>query len=470
MKPVYHHGQGVIVEGIRITTDRTVDPHSLDSVIRDIIRSGMTNEEKALACYDVVRRGMFQYPWVYDVRERREEWHDAVKLLNTYGHGLCGIQARTLGALYRKVFGFDNTRLIGVTEAQPGDWEMEVDCGAFTFSRMQKGYSLQNRQGHTTVEVFYDGHWHHLDPTVEFYAYTRDGSRIAGIEDTMGEPSLVTNPSRSIPGLMPDGDLSQVFYKSQLAPWKPGPGYFIVMDTAMDLTLKPGQGVTWFWAHPHRRFFWPDPVAERFVQDYFQAGPRHPDPAVGAWRHYGNGTFSTRVDRMTAPEGLSLPFPYVLVGGKLSFRADTEGLRLLLCCEGASDGEMTVETHTGEQRVDLSDFVMGGYGLDLSLEGKGNIGDLRIDLYFQHNFITRPRLLPGENVIRLTGESDGFSTPLQIAWEWEEVDGIRQDRRDVTPPDEYAIALGGVPTDPPENPKYMVQLTVARPSDIEACG
>ena len=103
------------MDGIRITTDRTFDYHDLESLARDVVRPGMTNEEKALACYNVVRRGMFQYPWVYNVKERQAEWHDATKLLNTYGHGLCGVQARTLGALYQKVFGYDNQRLLGLT-------------------------------------------------------------------------------------------------------------------------------------------------------------------------------------------------------------------------------------------------------------------------------------------------------------------------------------------------------------------
>ncbi|MDP6039393.1 MAG: hypothetical protein QGG64_12645, partial [Candidatus Latescibacteria bacterium] len=66
-----------MMKGIRITTNSSPDYHDLDSLAKSIISPGMSSEEKALACYDVVRRGMFQYPWVYNVKERQYEWHDA---------------------------------------------------------------------------------------------------------------------------------------------------------------------------------------------------------------------------------------------------------------------------------------------------------------------------------------------------------------------------------------------------------
>ena len=445
---------------VKVTTDRTVDFHSLADIARCIIKPGMTDEEKALACYEVVRRGMFQYPWVYDERERQEEWHDAVKLLNTYGHGLCGVQARVLGALYQQVFGFENQRLIGVNEREPGDWGLEHDPGAFFFSLMQKAYSRDNPSGHTCVEVFYGGHWHLLDPIVEFYAYTRDGSRIACLEEMMADPSLVTNPSRDIPGLMPDGDLGKVFCKSGFASWGPGPGYFIVQDTAMELALCPGQSVTWFWDCPHKRFFWPEIWAERFSQDYFLKGPRHPDPEAGAWRHYGNGTFTTHIESLPAGEGLCLPFPYVLVGGRLRFVSDTAQPMLMLTCSGAKEETLAFPVHPGENGQDLSDFVMGGYDLEMRLEGDGMLRDVQVDLVFQHNFITRPRLLPGENVVRVGGVREREEV-LRVMWVWEEAGGrFRQDDRDVILPAEYAIEVGEIDTHPAENPKYMKQLRI----------
>ncbi|MFT5368419.1 MAG: hypothetical protein ACI8V2_003384 [Candidatus Latescibacterota bacterium] len=444
---------------MRITTDRTFDFHDLDALAKSIVHAGMSNEEKALACYDVVRWAMFQYPWVYNVKERREEWHDATKLLNVYGHGLCGVQARTLGAIYQKVFGYENQRLIGLNECAPGDWGLEKNAGAFFFSRMGNGYSPDNPSGHSCVEVFYDGHWHHLDPMVNFYCYTRDGSRIASLEDTIADPTLVTHPSREILGLMPDGDLGKVFYQSRFADWGPGPGYFMVMDTQMDVTLQKGQSITYFWDREHGRFYWPEIWAERFVQDYFDDGPRHPERLQSTWRHYGNGTFRTVVKDVQAGDTLRLPFPYVLVGGTLRFGAESGANGIRLLCQKDGICEQEVVAHLGMNEIDLSDFVMGGYDLAISPRG-GAIGEVVVELYFLHNFITRPRLLPGENVVTVSDEED---ETLQVIWEWEEAGGkTYKDDRQVNPSESYTLSVGELDNEGEENPKYMKRLEVRR--------
>jgi len=444
---------------MRVTTDRTLDFHDLDALAKSIVQPGMSNEEKALACFDVVRWGMFQYPWVYNVKERREEWHDATKLLNVYGHGLCGVQARTLGALYQKVFGYENQRLIGVNECQPGDWELEKDAGAFVFSLMQKNYAPQNPSGHSCVEVFYDGHWHHLDPMVGFYCYTRDGHHIASLEDTIADPTLVTQPSREIKGLMPDGDIGKVFYQSRFADWGPGPGYFMVMDTQMDVSLQNGQSVTYFWDREHGQFYWPEVWAERFVQAYFDGGPRHPNLTESTWRHYGNGTFQTVKNKIKARETLALPFPYVLVGGTLQFDAESTVGAIRVQCQRDGVCELDIPVHAGKNEVDLRDFVMGGYHLVICPMG-GAIGNVVVTLHFQHNFITRPRLLSGDNWVTV---SDEGVEPLTVIWEWEEAGGkLCRDERCVSPNESYVISVGELDQDPSENPKYMKRLEVRR--------
>ena len=444
---------------MKIVTDRTFDFHDLDALAKSIVHTGMSNEEKALACFDVIRWGMFHYPWVYNVKERREEWHDATKLLNVYGHGLCGVQARTLGALYQKVFGYDNQRLIGVNECVPGDWQLEKDPGAFYFSLMQKQYSSENPSGHSCVEVFYDGHWHHLDPMVGFYCYTRDSSRIASLEDTIADPTLVTQPSRDIAGLMPDGDLGKVFYQSRFADWGPGPGYFMVMDTCMDVSLREGQSVTYFWDREHKQFYWPELWAERFVQDYFDEGPRHPNPLEGAWRHYGNGTFETVVDKVTSGSKLTLPFPYVLVGGCLTFEAESSTGTIRLSCEKGGSCVREWSVLSGKNEIELSDFVMGGYQLDICPIG-GAIGNVVVDLHFQHNFITRPRLLSGENVVTVLDEELGS---FDVIWEWEEAGGKPcQDKRFVQASEPYVISVGALDCEPEANPKHMKKLSITQ--------
>jgi hypothetical protein len=449
------------MKNIRLTTNRTIDFHSLKSIAASIIKPGMGGEQKALACYNVVRHYMFHYPWVYNEQPRREEWHDAVKLLRTYGHGLCGVQARTLGALYQEVFGFENQRLTGAIEKEVGDWAMGEQCGAFYFSLQKRTNSLARRQGHTTVEVFYDGHWHHLDPMAEFYTYSRDGSRIASLAETFADPSLVIQPSRPIKGLMPDGDIGKVYYASTLpSNWNPGPGYYVVRDTQMDVALKPGQRIRWFWDKPYKTFFWPELIAKDFPQPYFAEGPRHPDPSQSRWRHYGNGCFNAHQTTVSSPTQLQFDLPYVLVGGRLLLSAAGTDLCLDVRSKGVEAGE-PLRLKAGLNTIDLRTKVMGGYGLDLLFEGTGTIRDLQLELYFQHNFMAAPRLMEGNNQIQIRGQAEQVGEGLEVIWEWREAEAQeKRHLRQVALPEEYEIEVGALAADPPENPKYMKSLTL----------
>jgi len=452
-----------MIRNFKITTDRCVDPHSIPAIAGSVVRTGMTNEEKALACYEVVRKGMFQYPTPYDVKLRREEWHDPVKLLNVYGHGLCGTQARVLGAIYQEVFGYDNQRLTGLGEREIGDWDMGRECGAFVYSLMQKNHSLENRQGHSTVEVLYDGTWHHLDPMVEYYTYWRNGDSIAGLEDCLEDPSLVESPTRSVTGVCPDGDISVIYTKSQLpTTWTPGPGYYIARDTSMEIELVPGRKVTWLWNKLDGMFIWPEVILERFGGEHFDDGPRHPETEQSRWRHFGNGILTQRMD-VCPKEGYELTFPYPFVDGRLLFTADRAGGRVALRSSGARDQECVIECVEGANEVRLGDAVREGYGLHI-VPSDLKVTDVALELFFQHNFIMRPRLMPGDNSVKLRGDT-GEGDRATVTWVWEEVgDGgesrRREDRRTAGMGDVYDIHVGPVSTESDINPKYMKSLTV----------
>lgn len=449
------------MKNVRVTTDGCVDFHSIEEIVRCVTRPGMSSEEKAIACWRVVAENLYPYPWVYDIPERAHEWHDAVKALNVYGHGLCGSQARVLGALWQEVFGYENTRLIGVGETTPGSWRMNRDPGAFIFSTMQKGFDPRNTQGHTSIEVFYDDHWHHLDPIVQFYAYTRDGSRIASLEETIADPSLVTNPSREIEGLMPDGDLSRVFYASKPAAWEPGPGYFVVRDTVMDVDLEPGQSITWFWDKPEGRFYFPSIWRERFSQPYFDEGPRYPNEVLAKWRHYGNGLFITRRARLELPARLHLRLPYTYVGGSLKGHFTGSGGNFYLHCPYSEAGTLRDILTPGENELDLNDLVMGDHEMLVLFNGSGVLEDVEVRLVFQHHFQTRPRLLEGPNVVHVSGESEG-DEHLEMVWTWAEAGEQRHENRQVLRPSaDIPVNVGELEVEPAGNPKYMHSLSLS---------
>jgi len=449
------------MKNVRVTTDRCVDFHSVKDIVRCIIKPGMTPEEKAIACWRVIAENLYQYPWVYDVQQRSHEWHDAIKALNIYGHGLCGSQARVLGALWQEVFGYENTRLIGIREKEPGSWQIARESGAFIFSTFQKGFDLRNKQGHTSIEVFYDSHWHHLDPIVQYYAYTRDGSRIASLEETIADPGLVTNPSREIEGLMPDGDISRVFYASEPADWKPGPGYFIVRDTVMDVDLEMDQSITWFWDKPYGRFYFPSIWGERFSQPYFDDGPRYPDEEIAKWRHYGNGLFVTHKARLEMPSRLHLRLPYTYVGGSLKCKFSGSAGHYYMHCPYSEAGTMRGGLKPGENLLNLDDLVMGDHEVLMLFNGSGVLEDVEINLVFQHHFQTRPRLLEGSNLVQVSGEAEG-NEQLEMAWKWAEAGGQRRESRHVLrPPADIPISVGELDIKPAGNPKYMQSLSLS---------
>ena len=449
------------MKNIRVTTDRCVDFHSAKDIVRCVIQPGMTSEEKAIACWRVIAENLYQYPWVYDVSERSHEWHNAIKALNIYGHGLCGSQARVLGALWQEVFGYENTRLIGIREMKPGLWGLDRAPGAFIFGTMQKGFDPRNKQGHTSIEVFYDGHWHHMDPMARFYAYTRDGSRIASFHETIADPSLVTCPSREIDGLMPDGDLSSVFYASEPADWKPGPGYFVVRDTVMDVDLDQGQSITWFWDNPEGRFYFPSIWRERFSQPYFNKGPRHPNEVLAKWRHYGNGLFVTRKAHLEMAARLHLRFPYTYVGGSLRCSISGATGYYYMHCPYSDAGTLRGTLKPGENTIDLNDLVMGDHEALMLFNGSGVLEDVEVRLIFQHHFQTRPRLLEGLNLVHVSGESED-DEQLEMVWKWTEADGQRrEDRHILRPPADIPISVGELSISPAGNPKYMHSLSLS---------
>src|SRR5262249_16175986 len=85
--------------GIKVSTDRTVDASSLQTIVRDVwARSGAkTDDEKAIAIYEYLHNTIFH--WAY-ATEAAPQSVGPLKLINVYGWGLCGGQHTVLKALY----------------------------------------------------------------------------------------------------------------------------------------------------------------------------------------------------------------------------------------------------------------------------------------------------------------------------------------------------------------------------------
>ena len=151
----------------KVLPDRAVDTSSLEGIIKGVVRPGMKQQAKLLALYDFYRR------MVYHNRYMGSDRRSVLRVINSYGHQLCGSQAAAFGVLCRKA-GF-HTRVAHVRA---------------------KGYG-----GHTVIEVEYGGAWHVVDTMTAFYVLNRKG-RIAGLAELKADPTLVRDAvkERRAPG------------------------------------------------------------------------------------------------------------------------------------------------------------------------------------------------------------------------------------------------------------------------------
>lgn len=498
-------GELGVMRNPKITTDRTVDTSSLDSIVGDVIGPDMDDEQKALALYRFFRQTVYHYGWPYMCAEREENWQDPAKVINVHGYSLCGSQARVFGRILSRVFGDGNVRLIGFTEAERGAWQLDRSPGAFRDSVMLRGSGRIPRMGHTSLEVRYGGRWRLIDPHVGFYAYRRDGGGIASAEDCIADPSLVIRPTRRVRGLMPCGDLSRVFHASRFVNWGNLTRDAAPDDHVMDITLRRGDTYTRYW---DRRgpFAWFSQMDRRWEPEYLALGPRHLCEGDSCWRHYGNGDLIYRPrlrdgsyrDGVTveagvapsSPSGLAparagamarvvfaTRIPYMAVASQLSVdftrQTGSDQVRIWVRPEGGAWRLVWREPRCGRlrRRLDLSPWANGRYTYDIRFDLLGArradhaaLHGFTLETAFLLNYLALPRLVPGRNRVRVSVADPRVlrDQKLEVSYAWSEEDGGHDDRRLITSsPHDYTITLGPVAAKPPENPKYMRFLRLA---------
>ncbi len=216
----------------RITTDSSIDCSSAEAVVKQILKPGMTDEQKAVACW----RFMLDhyYHW-YPPREPDTggDVRDFAKAVNSYGFGPCFQNAPVLTALWEAV-GY-KTRSYTVT-------------------------------GHSIPEVEYGGAWHMIDADARAWHRKPDG-QIASVAELAASvrddktkdksDNLFTKPKEKSDPYYPFGAPDK--YVKPLDPWGP-PSRMLdlygstrdnyrynrraVMGHPMYLTLRQGESVT----------------------------------------------------------------------------------------------------------------------------------------------------------------------------------------------------------------------------------
>ena len=167
----------LVQDDLRVTTDRTVDTRSLETIVRDVVRlaGAKTNDEKAIAIHNWLHQAIFHF--AYPV-EKMGHSVGPLKVINAYGWGLCGGQHTVLKALF-----------------ETAGWQVRY-----------RGWS---DPGHTTVEVLYDERWHYFDVFLKCYFWTKDRKTVAGQDDINADPSIVLDAQRE--GRVTDANPSSCF-------------------------------------------------------------------------------------------------------------------------------------------------------------------------------------------------------------------------------------------------------------------
>jgi len=143
----------------KVVTDQSVDCSSIESIVKGVVKPGMTDREKALAIYHWYRRVVCHHR--YMGADRR----DVLRMINSYGFQLCGSQAAVVRLLLN---------------------------AAGVKARVISG-SGGSELGHTVIEAWWDDKWHVFDTMTSFYVLTRDKQPdLASMQDLKEDVTLVT--------------------------------------------------------------------------------------------------------------------------------------------------------------------------------------------------------------------------------------------------------------------------------------
>ena len=383
-------------ENFKVTTDKTVDSSSLESIVADVTRlsGAKTNDEKAVALYRYLHHAIFH--WAYPT-ERAPQSVGPLKVINAYGWGLCGGQHTVLKALY-----------------ETAGWKCRY----------------MGWPGHTTIEVNYDEKWHYYDVFMKCYYWTKDKSHVASQEEIANDPSIVLDAEkdgRAAPENLCCGDSLQGVVDGCKARKDCGDAKGWAAVTWRDqgynplLTLRSGATLRQDWKAEPGLFA----ITGKAPQHSCGTKDFRSDPVLGPrMEHYGprnwsNGSlryapdFSKAADvadiELTAAKAsggkliaagaavalfkLNLPYPFVTAKLDAVFE-DGEG-KLSLSPDG---GKTWQPATTG----DCSALVKQKYDVWIKAEFSGALAKFVLEAVIEHNRGAQPHLLAGKNVVTVS--------------------------------------------------------------------
>jgi hypothetical protein len=412
-------------EGIKVTTDRTVDTGSLDSIVRDVVRlaGAKTNDEKAIAIHTWLHHAIFHN--AYPV-EKSPQSVGPLKAIRVYGWGLCGGQHTVLKALF-----------------ETAGWKVRY-----------RGWD-----GHTTVEVFYDERWHYFDVFLKCYYWTKDHKTIAGQDDINQDPSIVLDAEKE--GRVPPdhylccgdeakGVVDGCKTSKPYPPSEPKDGWASVTGRDQGyspaLTLPPGATLRLEWKGESGQIavggsgrhscgtkdFRSDKDLGPVLEHY---GPRNhsngrltyaPDFAraadVASVALHGA---EAKVGKLTATGGqgvavFALPLPYVYVSAELEAVFEGDG-KLSVSVDGGKTWQPVPGRVEGPAAGgDVSAIVKQKYDVQVRAEFSGSLAKLRVEAVVEHNRSAQPYLLQGRNLVSVSSGRLAPASALSVTYAFQE--------------------------------------------------
>jgi len=376
------------------------DFRSLDRIAAAVLKPGMTDGEKARAL------------WWQEVRHRfhlegdNNELLDPVKVFNVYGYNTCGNDSICLAGLWRKAgLKVAPARLVG----------------------------------HCATQVFYDRAWHLLDGDMHAIYLLRDNETVAGEQELVRDHDLIRRThTQGI--LQPDARAGDERESSIYVFEGDVTGNRNSADTALNMTLRPGEALVWRWGRLEPvKYHGPRPprFADRICNGSWEYRPDFSGPG---WRAGAATVESVRETDggLRAEEGKSggivwaMSSPYAIVGGRLE--VDGNGARFTLSWDGD-------EWHDVDRGLDAF-FPPDGparyrYYVKCELPAGAHLRRLAIVNDLQMAPLTLPGMSVGANKFNYSDDSAG-GRRVQISHQWVERSASRPPdapREAVFPPD-----------------------------------
>jgi hypothetical protein len=404
-----------------ISTDRTVDTSTYETIVKDVIKPGMKEEDKAIALFNFFRQMVYHYQNIPESRI-------PLKTINVIGNTLCGSQG---------------TCMVGLLDA----------AGI-------KG-RVVSHPGHTFYEAFYDGKWHGFDTMSNFYCFTRGENRnVASFEELEKDPTLISTAvaeKRNAPGWGACGDNPNDFKaKISINNYQPEKGG---EWTVKNYSLRPGEEIVRSWwpqdyplpgttgtkdKFPHHTCGGKDdanpPELFKFWEPYLI---RNIGRVSRSYRHYFNGWMNFSPD-LTLPEfqeklaAKSLEIPvrtsFYISGGKLYFNATTgvaeDSVEIFVSTVKGKEKSIFKSNEIGEKqyKVDLGAVIvrpttgLHEYTLRFAINGNAKLNKFYLRTIFTHNAMAAPHLMPGKNNVTLTvgNANDLKKAPITVVYKYKE--------------------------------------------------